>query len=161
MHLISKFVREGVREVFATMLSYEAIAKEDLDDNAPHPVQVSGVCGSVSFTGKMNGILYLNFSEKMAKAATGAIMGSDPTSLSLDEISDVVGELTNMVTGNLKSKMTDQGYNCQLTIPSVMAGEKVAIESTQSSIKVCNEFKVSKLDETIRVYVFARLEGMN
>lgn len=159
MHIISEFIRGGVREIYSMMLGLEVICKEDVDDTAPIPTVISGVCGTVSVTGKMNGTIYMSMSEKMAKDATCRIMGSDPASVSDEELSDVIGELTNMVTGNLKSKMTDQGYNCTLSIPNVMIGKDVKIEATQSSIKVCSIFSVPDSQETIQVFVFARLEG--
>jgi chemotaxis protein CheX len=156
--MISGYVRGAVREVFSTMLGLEAISNEDVDDKVTLPVNIEGLSGSVSFAGKMDGILYLNFSEQMAKGCSAQILGSDPATITDEEVSDVIGELTNMVSGNLKSKMTDRGYNCQLSIPSVMRSSQISIKSTKSSIEVYNEFKVDSLSELVKVYVFARLE---
>jgi chemotaxis protein CheX len=158
MHLISGFIRGATREIFSTMAQLEVISLEDVNDIIDKEATISGVIGTVGVTGKMNGNVYLNFSTKLARDITGRILGSDPATVANEEIGDVVGELTNMVTGNLKSKMTDQGYNCVLSIPSVMVGDKVLIESTQSSIKLYNQFEVKDLNEKVNVYVFARLE---
>jgi chemotaxis protein CheX len=158
MHMISGYVRGAVREVFSTMLNLEAIAREDIEDAITVPINIQGISGTVSFTGKMNGVLYLNFTPEMAKKCSVHILGSDFTAITDSEISDVVGELTNMVTGNLKSKMTDKGFNCQLSIPSVIKSTEISVKSTQSSIEVYNEFKVDTMKEIVKVYVFARLE---
>lgn len=140
------------------MLSLDAIAQEQIDDKVTLPVAIAGISGSISFTGKMNGILYLNFTDELAKKCSASILGSNPETVTDVEVSDVVGELTNMVTGNLKSKMTDKGYNCQLSIPSVMKSPQISVKSTQSSIEVYNEFKIDSLSDLVKVYVFARLE---
>lgn len=157
MHIISGFVRGAVCEVFATMLQLEAIADEG-DDASPPPVTISGVSGQVSFTGKMTGTLYQNFTEKLAKTCAGRIMGSDGVGLSDQEVNDVIGELTNMVTGNLKSKMADKGFNCTLSIPSVIRGGTVTVDSKDAQISVHNLFRITEVNEVLMVQVFARLE---
>ncbi|MFZ5807449.1 MAG: chemotaxis protein CheX [Verrucomicrobiota bacterium] len=140
------------------MLNLEAVANEELEDKVALPVSISGISGSVSFAGKMNGVLYLNFSDETARKCAAHILGSDSKSISEAEICDVIGELTNMVTGNLKSKMTDKGFNCTLSIPSVLKSSEITVKSTQSSIEVYNEFKIDSMNTIVKVYVFARLE---
>lgn len=158
MHQISTFVRGAVQEVFSTMVSLETQVSEAVADDQSSPCTLSGITGSVSFTGKMTGILYLNFSGELPKYCASFIMGTSPNEMTQEEIYDVVGELTNMVTGNLKSKMTDKGFNCQLSIPSVMKAELLSVTSRQSPLSLYNEFSVPSLKEIIRVNVFARLE---
>lgn len=157
MHIISGYVRGAVCEVFSTMLNLEALPDE-VDDASPPPISVTGVSGQISFTGKMNGALYQNFSEKLARICAGRIMGNDGSGLSEAEINDVVGELTNMVTGNLKSKMADKGFNCTLSIPTVIRGAKVSIDSHNASVSLHNVFRITELSEVLIVQVFARLE---
>ncbi|PAW77682.1 MAG: hypothetical protein B9S32_10415 [Verrucomicrobia bacterium Tous-C9LFEB] len=158
MHVISGFIRGAVCEVFATMLQLEAIADEG-DDASPPPVSITGVSGQVSFTGKMTGSLYQNFSERLAATCAGRIMGGgDGTKMPESEVNDVIGELTNMVTGNLKSKMADKGFNCTLSIPTVIRGGKVTIDSHDAQISLHNLFRITELNEVLIVQVFARLE---
>jgi chemotaxis protein CheX len=137
------------------MLQLEAIADE-VDDASPPPVCITGVSGQVSFTGKMKGSLYQNFSEKLARSCASRILGTDK--LADMEINDVIGELTNMVTGNLKSKMADKGFNCTLSIPTVIRGDKISIDSHDASISLHNLFRITELNEVLVVQVFARLE---
>lgn len=156
MHLISTFVRGAVREVFSTMLSMEVVCDEDLDDQLLPPTQVDGVSGSVGFTGKMSGVLYLNLPDPFAEKCGTQILGSE--TLSQSEVNDVVGELTNMVTGNLKSKMADRGFNCTLSIPNVIRGGQISIDASQASISLHNVFREPTTGTTITVLVFARLK---
>lgn len=156
MHLISTFVRGAVREVFSTMLSMEVICDEEVDDQLLPPTSVGGVSGGVGFTGKMSGMLYLNLPVDFAKKCGGQILGSEE--LSDTEVNDVVGELTNMVTGNLKSKMADRGFNCTLSIPNVIRGGQISIDASQASIALYNVFTESASGSTITILVFARLK---
>jgi CheY-specific phosphatase CheX len=152
MHAISRYVRGAVREVFSTMLSLEVTCLDTLDDVCSNSVKVDGVIGTVSFAGKMSGTLYLNISDNLAKHLAQQIM-NDPAA-----VRDVIGELTNMVTGNLKTKMADEGYNCQLTIPSMMHGEDIALDSVKAPLSLQNRFTNKVCGQDIIVQVFARLE---
>lgn len=161
MHMISQYVRGAVREIFSTMLELEAVCCEGVPEEVGLPITLQGISGSVGFAGKMNGILYLNFSDEMAKNCSCHILGSDPATITEEEVGDVIGELTNMVTGNLKSKMTDKGYNCQLSIPNILRSPEISMKSSESTINIYNEFKVESMSEKVRTYVFARLEEAN
>jgi len=157
VHIISTFARAAAREVFATMLNIEVAAIETEDDVAKPPIEISGVSGGVSFTGKMTGILYLNLTDGLAKAAANRILGDDPAR-SDEEVNDVVGELTNMVTGNLKSKMADRGFNCALSIPTVLRGLQVSVDNLQSPLSLTSSFNVPEINEKLNICIFARLE---
>jgi len=41
----------------------------------------------------------------------------------------VIGELSNMIGGDLKSRLCDAGLPCQLSIPSITSGSDFKIES--------------------------------
>ena len=41
----------------------------------------------------------------------------------------IIGELCNMICGDLKSRLCDEGFNCELSIPSITTGKEFKIES--------------------------------
>jgi chemotaxis protein CheX len=49
-------------------------------------------------------------------------------------VNDVMGEIANMVVGNLKSGLCDRGLTCVLTIPSIVRGN-FSIEPISSSAR--------------------------
>jgi chemotaxis protein CheX len=138
------------------MLSVEVISDESIDDQLLPPTQVTGVAGCVGFTGKMSGLLYLCLPDDYAQRCAAQVLGGDQ--LAASEINDVVGELTNMVTGNLKSKMADRGFNCTLSIPNVLRGGEITIDASQASISLFNAFKDTTTGTPVSVLVFARLQ---
>lgn len=157
MQDITIFMRAAVLEVFSTMLSLDVTCDEQIPEECAAPFNLSGVTGSVSFTGKMTGTVYLNLTTELGAHCASQILGIDEKRGN-EEINDVVGELTNMVTGNIKSKMSDRGYNCRLSIPIVIRGKEVSIDSSEASISICSFFKIASTGETFSVQVFARLE---
>jgi chemotaxis protein CheX len=51
-----------------------------------------------------------------------------------------MGELTNMVVGHLKSRLSDRGHACVMTIPSIVRGTNFHIEPVSSTTirRVCS-----------------------
>ena len=41
----------------------------------------------------------------------------------------MIGELSNMIGGDLKSRLCDAGFECELSIPSITSGKDFNIES--------------------------------
>ena len=76
--------------------------------------------GSVRFTGETTGHVSLAFS-----AGTGLIIasqllgGGDAGEHSREAINDAIGELVNIVTGNLQSKLSDAGLKSEVGLPEV------------------------------------------
>jgi CheY-specific phosphatase CheX len=63
-----------------------------------------------------------------------------------------------MVTGNLKSRLCDLGFNCALSIPSVMRGDDITVSAKNASISVSNTYGIEGCSDVLTVQVFAALE---
>jgi chemotaxis protein CheX len=61
---------------------------------------------------------------ELASAAAEAMFAAEPGSLSADEVSDALGELTNMIGGNIKSLLPAPS---RLSVPSVAEGESYTV----------------------------------
>ncbi len=124
---LKSFCINSTRSVFHTMLSMEVNpADADLE------LELSGskVVGCVSFTGDVVGNICIHVSRQFSKVMTAAMLGMEVDEVEDDEeIHDVIGEVSNMVGGDLKSKMCDAGFPCVLSIPSVTSGSDFTIES--------------------------------
>ena len=119
--------RQAVREVFSSMLSM------DLVDELPSQLtaDASGqIAGSVGFIGEASGIIYLYAGVGFAGVLTSRMLGIPSPEVQGDEmINDAFGELSNMVGGYVKSRLCDGGWPCTLTIPSIVRGQQLSIES--------------------------------
>ena len=45
------------------------------------------------------------------------------------EYYDAIGEITNMTVGTFKNQLSDKGFPCKLTIPSIMRGSNIQVDS--------------------------------
>lgn len=153
--LVLEMINRYVPEVLQTMAGMSAMPGAG-QSSAPQPTLLSGISGSIGLSGKVHGVVYTAFSEDLAKLIAEKILGG---SASDQDVADVVAELTNMITGNLKSQLCDLGHNCSLSIPSVVRGEEISISAKSASISVRNSFTFEGCPDPLVLHVFAVLEN--
>ena len=72
--------------------------------------------GCVRFTGAWEGALLLQYPIELARSAAAAMFHVQPEEVTREHARDAVGELTNMVGGNLKALLPSP---CQIGLPNV------------------------------------------
>ena len=119
------FLRGATQEVFDTMLSM------DLTEQKPEEfLGESRIVGSVSLGGSVAGTINIHVSNIFATQITANMLGMGLDEIDSDEeVHDVIGELSNMIGGDLKSRLCDAGFTCELSIPSITSGKDFRIES--------------------------------
>jgi chemotaxis protein CheX len=122
------FVTHTVRGVFHTMLSMQL---EPEDPPSRRGLASGGtIVGTVGFAGRVMGTVSICVSLDFAREMTAAILGVALAAVGgEEEVNDVVGEVCNMVGGDLKSRLCDAGMHCSLTIPTIAFGQNFKIES--------------------------------
>jgi chemotaxis protein CheX len=130
MESIEAFTQEAVKEVFQSMVSLEMTP----EPASPLAEESEGkIAGSVGFIGQINGVIYLYAGMSFAKTITGGMLGLSEAEVDGgDMVNDAIGELTNMVVGQVKSRLCDQGNSCVLTIPSIVRGQQLSVEASAS-----------------------------
>jgi len=116
-----------VESVFATMFSLEVDEVETpwfpADDRLTAAVHLAGPC---------NGAVLLECTRGQACGFAGRFLSQDPPSSVDDVVRDVLGELANMIGGNLKSALT-QGI--QLSMPMVVNGSDYSVRVYRAEIQ--------------------------
>ena len=120
-------VSEAVIDVFDTML---AVKLEAADKIPFESLESLRNVGSVSFAGEATGMVSIHVGDKFTRKLAADMLGMEIEELDGDEeIKDMMGELGNIVGGNLKSAFTDAGLACALSTPSFTTGTDFKIES--------------------------------
>ena len=84
---------------------------------------------SVCFGGDATGIVNIQVGEEFSRIMAASMLGMEPEEIEgLEEIVDLLGELSNIVGGSLKSALTDAGLACALSTPSFTTGTDFEIE---------------------------------
>lgn len=112
---ITKSIEDIVKEVFTTMLSTDIEKSED--DIKEKGVGVSVFLG---IAGKRKYIVLIESEEAFAVKAAGSMLMEDINEWS-DAVSDAFGEIANMISGNIKSKLP-QSLELSLSLPAVIKG---------------------------------------
>ncbi|HEY4410234.1 MAG TPA: chemotaxis protein CheX [Acidimicrobiia bacterium] len=75
--------------------------------------------GCVQITGAWEGAVTVHCSEELARQLTAAMFMVDPADTTTEEVGDALGELANMVGGNVKALMPEP---CRISLPAVADG---------------------------------------
>lgn len=84
---------------------------------------VSGLIGLAG--NQMKGSLAISFTEPVIFQVAKNMLGEEVTSVN-DVVTDLVGEITNIVTGGAKRTLSEMGYDFDLAIPGVVAGKTIS-----------------------------------
>jgi len=111
---------ESLLNVLTTMAKTEATHRPPgLKKTQVATGDVTGIIGMVG--NKVKGSLSISFSEQAALHITNNMLGEDLTKID-ETVTDMVGEITNMVTGGAKRILGDSGHDFQMATPTVIAG---------------------------------------
>ena len=123
---LETFISNALNEVFNTMLSMEV---EPLDKGSKVSMNGKRIVGSVSFVGDVMGSIKIHVDDTFARLMTAAMLGIELEEVKAEEdIHDAIGEFSNMIGGDLKSRLCDSGLPCELSIPTITSGSDFKIE---------------------------------
>ncbi|QOL25932.1 chemotaxis protein CheX [Thalassotalea sp. LPB0316] len=107
--------------VMSTMAQMELTPeKPKLKDGDIAKGDVSGLIGMVSDQAK--GSLSITFEASLAIATMKKMVGEGPDKVD-EEVIDLVGEITNMVTGGAKRILSEKGFEFDMATPMVVSGK--------------------------------------
>lgn len=92
------------------------------------------MCSSISISGPWNATLLLYCDRTVAIASTASVLGMDPAEVEQADMRDIMGELANIIGGNLKGAVSDDNTSWKLSLPVVsdgmqtVPGSKLTIE---------------------------------
>ena len=98
---------------------------------------VSGLIGMVGPTAK--GSFSISFEKKLALNVFRLMVGESVDELS-DDITDMVGEITNMVSGGAKRQLGEKNYEFDMASPVVVTGANHTIKHQVDGAKVLMPF---------------------
>jgi len=121
------------------MLMLEAVAGDPLAEEVKtFRCSVSGIVG---LAGTHRGMLSIHAPDKVAMAITTCFLGMEIDSIN-EDVKDAIGELANMLAGSIKSVLSENGKDIQLSIPSAVHGQEYSIECLAESDWVIVPFTI-------------------
>lgn len=109
-------------DVFKTMMNLRATSGEVSVEKAQ--IRRAEVIGSIGVAGFLTGSISVFLPRGLAKRAVAAMLMLDSADAVADnDIVDAIGELTNMVGGNIKTELFQKAPLFDISVPSVYIGE--------------------------------------
>jgi chemotaxis protein CheX len=108
------------KDVFGNMVDMSVEPSPD-----PWAPQEEVVTSAIYFTEPWQGALFVECTKSLAFAFTARLLDIDPPTSMDEDVCDAMGELANMVAGNLKALMP---ANVGISIPSIVRGHDYAVK---------------------------------
>lgn len=80
------------------------------------------MCSSISINGPWSATLLLFCDVQVAFASTASVLGMEPHEVEKADVLDIMGELANIIGGNLKGAVSDDNAAWKLSLPVVSEG---------------------------------------
>jgi CheY-specific phosphatase CheX len=130
-HDLKLYIDDAVITVFDTMLAMEL---RPSDRGARFKSDETQVIGMVGIAGGITAVLCLRVTQTFAYRLTDAMLGNEPgVQTSESDVNDVIGELANIAAGKLKSCFNSPGHPCSLSLPTIVHGHAIDLESTSGT----------------------------
>jgi chemotaxis protein CheX len=141
-------LREIVEQVWTAYLDPEGVRPLIPTDA---PTSAADVSASVSLTGAWHGHVVVSCSARAARQAAAAFLATAPTEVSDEDLADVMGELANIVGGNVKSMLPE---STAVSLPHVVTGASNRFPTTR---RIC-ELSGTWLDEPFSISMWQSRE---
>jgi chemotaxis protein CheX len=112
----------------------------------------TGYSASVSLAGAWDGHVVVSCSAEAARQAAAAFLGMDPAEVAAEDVTDVMGELANIVGGNVKSMLPP---STAVSLPHVVTGAGSHFPMTR---RIC-ELAGTWLDEPFSISMLQSAEA--
>ncbi|MFM2153650.1 MAG: hypothetical protein RL199_2085 [Pseudomonadota bacterium] len=139
-------LRDFADNIWSTMLGLTL-------EPVPAPEAEAYITGCVHITGDWQGAVTVELAVPLAHRAAAALFAMEPSELGDGEVSDAVGELANMIGGNVKALLTG---TCQLSLPAVVQGREYALSVSKG--RLAATAALSSESDSLRVSVYEKAE---
>lgn len=139
--LMTEAARESTSAVFSMMVNMDITALEAFED--PNPPAFDGVVALLAFNGAWIGSGMVCCHERLACLVSSAMLGHELKKVD-DDVLDGMGEIANMVLGNVKECLESHTGALSLSIPTVLWGKNYSARSGIRAPWVVQPFQIGK-----------------
>lgn len=124
-------------DVFSTMLMMDLEVGDPVDGEGSEVV--ANISSMLGLGGDIRGMLAVHCPAAVAKAITGGFLGMEVEELD-EDVKDAIGEIANMVAGNLKVAFAGYDMKVELAIPTSVVGESFRVGGMHGARRVAVPF---------------------
>ena len=131
---------DAAKEIFSTMIMMEISVEEVLEEHGPLHDTITAMIG---LAGTHKGVLAVHLPYPVALAITSSFLMMDVEEIN-DDVHDAMGEIANMLGGNVKTILSDNGRDIDLSMPSTIAGSEYSFQSDKDVERIIVKFSTEK-----------------
>jgi chemotaxis protein CheX len=113
-------------------------------------IATGDVSGIIGLTGDNEGTLSITFSQSCIEAILTNMLGEKISGID-DDVRDAVGEITNMISGDARRVLDDEGIKLSAAIPTVISGVNHTISHISSATTIAIPFDTEHGPFTVEV----------
>jgi chemotaxis protein CheX len=121
---------ESAKEIFSTMIMMEITVADEVSGKGNS--LENSISGIIGLAGMRKGVLAIHLPNAVALAITGNFLGMEVAEIN-EDVEDAVGELANMLGGNVKTILSERGRDIELSMPSTICGKQYDFQSTKEA----------------------------
>lgn len=126
---IKEKIIESAQEIFSSMIMMEIAETDDSGATGSLKNSISGIIG---LAGTHKGVLAIHLPNTVAMAITSSFLGMEVDEVG-EDVEDAVGEVANMLGGNLKTILSERGRDIELSLPSTISGKDYEFQPTKDA----------------------------
>jgi chemotaxis protein CheX len=134
---IKEKIIESTQEIFSTMVMMD-VSVEDVDVEGSGKLHDT-ITGLIGLAGTQKGVLAIHIPYPVALAITSNFLGMDVVEIN-EDVEDAVGELANMLGGNVKAVLAENGRDIDLSLPTTISGASYNFQPSKDVMKIVVEF---------------------
>jgi len=123
---------------FVTPVAGQPFVKKDKASKG----DISGVIG---LTGASKGVVVFSLTTAAAVKITNSMLSENYAGL-VPEVSDAIGELTNMISGDARRELAGKGFKFEAGLPSIVKGPNHVIECVTKGPTITIPFNIDGLE---------------
>jgi len=140
---------QAVEDVLGLMLGVPVtVADEAVVASAVPPITLTAVVG---LAGALSGAFTVLVTAPAAIKMSGCLMGMELESLD-DSVFDGLGEITNMLAGAWKSRISSLNGSCFLSVPTVVTGTQYEVHKRSSSFRLMRSYRFGDHVFTVTIH---------
>ncbi len=136
MNLREQIINSTI-EIFTSMVMMDiTVSESQCDEYGTLEETITGVIG---LAGTRKGVMAVHIPHKVAFAITSNFLGIDIDDIN-EDVEDAIGEIANMLGGNIKSILSEKGRDIDLSLPSTVSGKEYGFQTIKGAEKVLITF---------------------
>jgi chemotaxis protein CheX len=138
---IGQDIIDATTDVFSTMLMMDLVAGDPIDGKGGEIS--SNITSMLGLGGDIRGMLAVHCPAMVAMAITGGFLGMDVDEVN-EDVKDAIGEVANMVAGNMKVAFAGDDLKVELAIPTSIVGESYRVGGMLGARRVAVPFSMER-----------------